>query len=168
MKNVAAIIAGIAASAVFILGVGRLAVQAMGLTVGAVFGLSGELVGVTPPGPAFLPLLGIAVLSALVLALVTAIAAPRSHRVKQLFRASFVATTIVLVVIGLMLLATGSGYSTSRLQQGVMPGWDVWLSEGGSASVVHLMLIVVIGVMWVDRWRPPVTGVTPSEVHASL
>jgi len=168
MRNVAWLIAGIASSAVFVLGVGRLVVQASGLEVGAVLDLSGELVAVTPPGPAFLPLLGIAVMSGLILALVTVIAATRPRQVRQLFRASCAATILVLVVVGLVLLATGSGYTTSQLQQGIVPGWNTWLAEGGSSSVVHLMVFVVSGVLWVDWRRQPVEAPHPAEVHAAL
>jgi hypothetical protein len=151
MKPMAWTIVGIAASLLFVLGTGGFAIQRIGLKMGAVFGLNGELVGVTTPGPALLPLGAIAAVSAVALAALTLGVRRLAPRSRFLVRIGFTAATAVLVVVALVSLSFGAGLTSYSLQQGMMPGWDAWLEEGGSSSAVHVVLLVMGGCLWLDR-----------------
>lgn len=163
MKNVAWVIAGIAAGVILVFGVGILTIQRIGLKGGAVFDLHGELVAVTEPGPGLLQLLAIAVGSALVAFGLTVGVGSRSRLARLLVRGSFAATTTLLIATSLSLLA--GDYTQKSLTTGITPGWNGWIEEGGSTSVVHLVLLVVVAVMWMRRETVP--GSTPSETEAA-
>jgi len=153
MKNVAWVIAGIAAGVIFVFGVGILTIERIGLKGGAVFDLRNELVAVTDPGPGLLQLLAIAVGSALVAGVLTVGVGTRSRLARLLVRGSFAATTTLLIATSLSLLA--GGYTQNGLTTGITPGWNGWIEEGGSNSVVHLVLLVVVAVMWMHRDSVP-------------
>jgi hypothetical protein len=151
MKNVLWVIAGLALSLVFVFSTGILAFQRTGRLGGAVFDLNNELAAVITPGPAVLPLAGIAAIAAGVLFVLTVGVGQRARRTRFLLRGSFSVMTAALIVASLSVLA--HGYTQSPRPRGTAPGLLGWLDHGGSNSVVHLVLLVVVAVMWLQRDR---------------
>lgn len=147
MRNAAWALAGVAVSLVFVFGIGILTIQRTGLMGGAHFDLSNQLVRVTQPGPALLPLLAIAAWSALVVFVLVAAVRNRPRRSQFLFRVSFATATAAL--IGVSLWSLVAGYAQNGLTQGFSLGILGWIEEGGASSVVHVVLLFMLVVLWV-------------------
>ena len=142
-------VAGTALSVLFVVGVGILTFQRSGVSGGAVYGMSNELVGVTTPNPGFLHLAGIVALGVLVVGVLTVAAASRPPRSRLLLRAGFAVTTAALIVTSVSLLLRA--YAAEGIPQSTPLGWNGWIQVGGSTPVVGLVLLLVGGVVWRDR-----------------
>ena len=160
MRNAAWGLAGLAVSLVFVCGIGILTIQRTGLLGGAVYDLSNQLVWVTAAGPALLPLLAVAALSALVVFVLVAAVRNRPRRSQSLFRVSFAVATAAL--IGVSLWSLVAGYAENGPTRGFSLGVLGWIEEGGTSSVVHVVLLFMLTVLWVRRD----TGRTPPGLPA--
>ncbi|KAB1637624.1 hypothetical protein [Pseudoclavibacter terrae] len=150
---------GIAMSILYVLLVGYLTLQVIGLAAGAVLGLDNQLTAVTTPGPGLLQLGGIAAASAGVLLGLTWATRRADPANRFSLRLGFAVATTAQVVAAFAVLS--QRFEVLNLDTGPAPWVEGWLTRGGTASVVHLMLIVAVGLLFTRR-EP--TGVKPTSV----
>ncbi|MDX6231123.1 MAG: hypothetical protein QOH68_71 [Nocardioidaceae bacterium] len=127
----------------YVLAVGVLSVQTMGARAGAKFDLNNELVSVTSPTIPVLPMLGTALLSALVLYAVTFGLRKRSTRTRISVAMAFAAGALSLVVWSLTMTPAGV-----LATEGIPLGWEGWIKEGGTSPAVHVVIILALGALW--------------------
>lgn len=154
MKNALWSIGGAAASVTYVLLVGYLTIQVSGLAGGAVFGLDNRLSGVTAPGPGLLQLALIAGVSGGALLILTRAVRSLDPAARFALRLGFAAATAVLVGAAFVMLS--QRFEVLDLNTGPAPWVEGWLTRGGTASVVHLMLIVVVALLVAGRGRAAV------------
>lgn len=103
MKSAVWGICGIALSVVFVFVVGILSIQVAGLRGGAVLDLSNMAVAVTTAHVPFPQMIAIAVLSALVLFVLTVVVRKRATRFRVAFVVGFSVATLLLVSLAFVL-----------------------------------------------------------------
>ncbi len=154
MKNALWSIGGAAASTTYVLLVGYLTIQVSGLAGGAVFGLDNRLSGVTAPGPGLLQLTLIAGASGGALLILTRAVRSLDPAARFALRLGFAVAMAVLVSAAFVMLS--QRFEVLDLNTGPAPWVEGWLTRGGTASVVHLMLIVVVALLVSGRDRAAV------------
>ncbi|PPG38079.1 hypothetical protein C5C17_15630 [Pseudoclavibacter sp. RFBA6] len=160
-------------SIVYVLLVGYLTLQVIGLAAGAVRGIDNQLTAVTRPGPGLVQLGGIAAASGGVLLGLTWTTRRADSTSRFSLRLGFAVTTTAQVVAAFAILS--QRFEVLDLDTGPAPWVEGWLTRGGTASVVHLMLIVAIGLLFTRRdptgVKPPRTARParhePAEGHRS-
>ncbi|VXC38193.1 hypothetical protein [Pseudoclavibacter sp. 8L] len=155
MKNALWSIGGVAGSVAYVLLVGYLTIQVSGLAGGAVFGLDNRLTGVTEPGPGLLQLALIAGVSGVTLLILTRAVRNLGPASRFALRLGFAAATAVQIVAAFVMLS--QRFEVLDLNTGPAPWVEGWLAKGGTASVVHLMLIVAVALLVAERARAAVT-----------
>jgi hypothetical protein len=150
---------GIAMSILYVLLVGYLTLQVIGLAAGAVLGLDNQLTAVTTPGPGLLQLGGIAAASAGVLLGLTWATRRAAPANRFSLRLGFAVATTAQVVAASAIRS--QRFEVLDLDTGPAPWVEGWLTQGGTASVVHLMLIVAVGLLFTRR-EP--SGVKPPRI----
>lgn len=157
------VVAGASGGALFIALTGILAIRVIGAESGAVFDLSNVVVGVRPPGPAYLPMLALAVLGVVVAYVVTFGTArlPRRERL-------VVAATFGLALLGLVAWGVQGSWVHAVDGEpvlGVSEGWRGWIQEGARSSGTHVVLLAVLGWWsWFARRSPDVAVDRPDAV----
>ncbi len=139
-------ICGIALSVVFVFAVGILSIQMAGLRLGAIVDLNNTLVAVTTAHVPFPQMIAIAVLSALVLFVLTVVVRKRATRSRVTFVIGFSVATLLLVSLAFV-LAPFRG-PVEGLSIGFEPGWVGWLGEGGSSPAVHVIFFLAVASIW--------------------
>lgn len=160
-------ICGIALGVVFVLAVGALSVQAIGQEAGAMFDLYNTVIRITPPRIPLLPMLATAVLSVLVMLVLTLGSLELSMRSRQALVAGFFLAAALLITWALLLTAARNTGGDRTV--GVLPGWKGWLEKGGRSSAVHVVTLLSVGSLWC-RFGSQQTMSTPDQndtpVHA--
>lgn len=156
-------ICGAVAGALYVVVVGLLSVQVIGLQAGAVFDLSNTVVGITEPQMPIWPLLAIVILSALVIIglVVLAGATSRSATVWLVAGFSLAAAAFVAWAFALMVGRDSGAEQTV----GVLHGWVGWVEKGGLNSAVHLVIALAVASLWL-RPRIPVRPTPDAEPAA--
>lgn len=155
MKNALWSIAGVAGSVAYVLLVGYLTIQVSGFAGGAVFGPDNGLTGVTEPGPGLLQLALISVVSGGALLILTQAARNLDPAARFALRLGFAVATAVQIIAAFVMLS--QRFEVLDLNTGPAPWAEGWLTEGGTASVVHLMLIAVVLLLASGGERAAVT-----------
>lgn len=137
MKNIVTAAGGAVVGALYVVIIGLLSIQVIGLQAGAVFDLSNTVVGITEPQVPVWPLLGIVVLSALVIVglVVFQGAVPRAAGVSLV--AGFALSALVIVVWAFIL--TAGRDSGGEQTVGVLRGGAGWVEKGGLNSATHVV-----------------------------
>ncbi|PPG27160.1 hypothetical protein [Pseudoclavibacter sp. RFBB5] len=150
---------GIAMSILYVLLVGYLTLQVIGLAAGAALGLDNQLTAVTTPGPGLLQLGGIAAASAGVLFGLTRATRRADPANRFSLRLGFAVATAAQVVAAAAIRS--QRFEVLDLDTGPAPWVEGWLTTGGTASVVHLRLLVAVGLLFTRR-AP--SGVKPPSI----
>jgi hypothetical protein len=145
-------ICGIATGAVFVLVTGIFTIQALGLAAGGQYDLDNSLAFFTPPRVPILMMCALAVLSAVVIFVLTVAMRNCSKISRMTFTSGFSVATLLLVILSFAFAATGRTPETPMI--GVAPGWQGWLNHGGSSSAVHLVLLLAVGSLWMHSRSP--------------
>ncbi|TDW30530.1 hypothetical protein [Cryobacterium psychrophilum] len=140
MKNTVWFLCGFLISLIYVLLTGFLSIQIVGLAGGAVFDLGNQLVAVTEPNAGLLQVLTIAVASGAVLWVLTVAIRRQRSAARFVFRVGFGLGTVAQVVASVTLLV--QGFTVMNLNRGPAPWLEGWITEGGSNSAVHVVLIV--------------------------
>jgi hypothetical protein len=139
-------ICGMALSGVLVFVTGFLGVQAAGQQLGAVLDLNNTVVAVTSPRVPFLTMFAMAALGAAVLYVLTLGARSSGRGSRLAIVVAFALATLLLVVWSFLISSSqGLGNDSSLV---VSPGWKGWLEKGGVSPVVHLMIVVSVGSIW--------------------
>lgn len=149
MKNLVMATVGAVAGALYVVIVGLLSIQAIGVQAGAIFDLKNTVVGITEPRVPVWPLLAIAILSALVIVSLVAVrgAASRGARVSLVVGFALVA---VAFVVWAFILTAGRDSGTEQTV-GVLAGWTGWVEKGGLNSATHLVVILAVASIWLRQ-----------------
>lgn len=135
--------------AAFVILVGALTVQVIGLQAGAVFDLSNTVVAVTEPRHPVWPSVAIAVLGVLVM---VALVAGGRRGGRPALVGGFVVATAALVVWGFALMVDRD--SGGEQTVGVLAGWAGWVEKGGLSPAVHVVLLLALASLWLGARRP--------------
>lgn len=134
--------------AAFVILVGALTVQVIGLQAGAVFDLSNTVVAVTEPRHPVWPSVAIAVLGVLVM---VALVAGGRRGGRPALVGGFVVATAALVVWGFALMVDRN--SAGEQTVGVLAGWTGWVEKGGLSPAVHVVLLLALASLWLGAGR---------------
>jgi hypothetical protein len=166
MKNIAIGAAGAVIGALYVVIIGLLSVQVIGLQAGAVFDLGNTVVGITEPQVPIWPLLAIVVLSALVIVGLVVLHRAASRTAGVALIAGF-ALAAAVVVVWAFILAAGRD-SGGEQTVGVLGGWVGWVEKGGLNSATHLVIVLAVASFWLpsrpQKQRTPEVGVPRTVV----
>lgn len=146
MRTVVWGVSGIALGVAYVFVIGSLSIQVTGRRLGAVLDLKNEIVSVSPPTVPIVPMLGIAVVSGLVMYVLTAAvrALPRVHRLAWVV--GFALT--VLALVALSWLGPADRFIDPDRPRGMPAGWQGSFEQGGDSPAVHVLLLFAIGSAW--------------------
>ena len=148
MKSAVWGICGIALSVVFVFAVGILSIQVVGLRGGATFDLNNTLVAITSAQVPYLPFIGIAALSTLVMFLLTVAVRKHAKRFRVAFVVGFSVATLLLVSLSFVLNPLYAPDGTLTIGRPLEPGWIGWLGKGGSSPAVHVVFLLALASIW--------------------
>lgn len=149
MKNVAWVLFGAMLSALFILLSGALGIRIIGLESGAVIDLSNAVIGVTSPRPPVLPMLSLATLSVLVTYVLTISSMRLSLHSRRAFIGGFFLASTALIGWAFTLSSDRKYHGPDVI--GIREGWQGWLEEAGNLSAVHVVVLLAVGSLMLQR-----------------
>jgi len=146
---------GVVLAVVFIFIIGILSAQVAARQMGAVLDLNNMVTAIASSTVAFLPITAIAVLSALVMFLLTVAVKNRARRFRVALVVGFGFATILLLSSAFV-LAPLRGPKVG-LSIGIEPGWVGWLAEGSTTPAVHVVLLLAVASLWLYSSSPKPT-----------
>lgn len=139
------ILAGLLASLVYILAVGLLTVQAIGVRDGAVFDLTNAVVAIAEPHVPYLQMISIMLLGLLVAYVLLVGTRNRELLERMALSGGFSVGTASLLVYSFAGL--GVPRSNMSVMESELVGWKGWIYKAGSDSSAHLLLALILGWM---------------------
>lgn len=146
MKKTVWLVAGVLLSGLLVSGTGFLAIQRIGLTEGAIYGLDNQLRSVQGWGPALPQLAALVVLPVAVLYLFWQVTSKVHLHQRRFFAWGFIVATTAQIVWAVAEYAID--YETTNLEAGFSPWWLGWVEIGGIEPVTMIALIVCIWAYW--------------------
>ncbi|MGO2052351.1 hypothetical protein CQ010_04835 [Arthrobacter sp. MYb211] len=137
-KTVKFVVSGVAIALIYVLTLGVLTAQAIGLRGGAVLNLNNELVGVQDPSVPYLQI--VAVMGVGLLAAYAVWYAPRRLPTSNQLALTigFFSTSVALVVYSYAFIERGNPMQS--IATGELEGWEGWLLKASNESSLHLVL----------------------------
>jgi len=146
---------GMLLGVVFVFTIGMLSAQVVARKLGAILDLNNMVSAIASSRVAFLPITAIAVLSSLVMALLTVAVRNRARRFRAALVVGFGFATILLLSSSFVLAPLRGPKVGASI--GIEPGWVGWLAEGATNPAVHVVLLVALGSLWLYSRSPKLT-----------
>ncbi|QAV71178.1 hypothetical protein ESZ53_12450 [Salinibacterium sp. UTAS2018] len=136
---------GMLLGVLFISVIGMLSAQVAARRLGVVLDLNNMVTTIASSTVGYLPMIAIALLSALMVFALTVAVRNRLRKFRVALVVGFSAATIVLLAVS-FILAPLRG-PKAGLSIGIEPGWLGWLAEGSSTPAVHIVVLVAVGAL---------------------